>query len=1022
MSLGEYVNGVTEFLATDHRGNGNKAGRPKNAERVQAEVLENALKGIPAAEFMRKLFPEGKPQEFKIDLRSDTWSVRPRERSRGRRPNPKEGRLSLWRHVYGEGSDQQARDWIETLAHPQPVADAVTIQSQSSSVEEERPTPNPIPKSAIKTAPTPDDEQIKCLFEDAMRSRGLIVPKGGVVADGEIQRCDVDKGKAGKNDGAYVLHLDGVPAGGLQNWRDSFGWQDWKHDTARTFTEAEKKAFAARMEKERRDRNLADEQRRDEAAKRASWIWDNAEPAPDTHPYLVKKGVSTHGLRVHKGLLVIPLRDADGNLRSLQFIASDGEKRFLTGGRKSGCFFVIGKSGMLFAASGINPSGKNLIGEGFATMASCYAAADCPAVIAFDSGNLKSVVQALRQKYPDASFTFCADDDAWTEANPGKTKAEEGARTVGGVVAVPTFSGERQKGQTDFNDLHQAEGLGAVANCIKSAVAPADEINNAAAGGKSKSDAIDIDAGIDRLARMKGHEYELVRKEEAKHLGIERVSQLDIFIKKRRAEIAAEARIKERDAELCEPPVPWDEPVDGAQLAAEIANAFRSHVVLPDHTDIALPLWVLHAHAHDAAQISPILAALSPEKRCGKTTLLSVLQELTPNPLLAANITAPAVFRAVEAWRPTLLVDEADTFLEERDELRGVLNSGHNRRSAVIIRVVEIGGEQQPKKFSTWAPKAIAAIKEIPGTLQDRSITIQLRRKLPSEKVQRFRADRVQHLTELCRKAARWALDNIDALREIDAETPDKLHDRAADNWRTLLNIAEHLGGEWPAKARAAALALEGISETDEASDNEALTPGVRLLADCRTIFRNRDAIELSAQDIIRELCDLPENEWCDYRSGKAITSHAFAKLLRPFGIKSSMVTHGEKKGSKVYNISIFKDPWRRYLSHEGGKTGHQSSTISTALKTKDNFPLQSSTVVEDGNSEKHSKNNAVEDVELQNGFFHSSHEGGVFRNGFAHAATDDHSPPKPNGSAHVDGSLDDFGNSLSLAKRSVLL
>jgi putative DNA primase/helicase len=211
----------------------------------------------------------------------------------------------------------------------------------------------------------------------------------------------------------------------------------------------------------------------------------------------------------------------DGNLHSLQFIAQNGEKRFLTGGRKSGCFFVIGKSGMLFAASGINPSGKNLVGEGFATMASCHAAEDCPAVIAFDAGNIKPVAEALGRKYPEGTFVFCADDDAWTEGNPGKTKALEAAEAVGGRVALPAFSGERQQGQSDFNDLHQIEGLDAVRRCFEGA----DEIQSE----------VDLDTEIDRLARLKALDYERVREADAKRLGV-RVSVLDEARKERQRE------------------------------------------------------------------------------------------------------------------------------------------------------------------------------------------------------------------------------------------------------------------------------------------------------------------------------------------------------------------------------------------------------------------------------------------------------------------------------------------------------
>src|SRR6202035_4310171 len=123
-------------------------------------------------------------------------------------------------------------------------------------------------------------------------------------------------------------------------------------------------------------------------------------------------------------------------------------------------------------------------------------------------------------------------------------------------------------------------------------------------------------------------------------------------------------------------PVPWEEPVAGTEVLEELAEAFSHFVALPAGAAWALALWTLHAHAHEASDISPLLIFTSPEKRCGKTTALSILTEVVPRPLPASNITPAAVFRAVEKYTPTLLIDEADSFLADREDLRGILNSG----------------------------------------------------------------------------------------------------------------------------------------------------------------------------------------------------------------------------------------------------------------------------------------------------------------------------------------------------------
>ena len=160
--------------------------------------------------------------------------------------------------------------------------------------------------------------------------------------------------------------------------------------------------------------------------------------------------------------------------------------------------------------------------------------------------------------------------------------------------------------------------------------------------------------------------------------------------------------------------------------------------------------------------ISPRLAVRSPMKRCGKTTLLDVLGCLVMKALPTANVSAAALFRVVEGYRPCLLVDEADTFLAESDDLRGVLNSGH-RRGGSVLRTV--GDDHEPRAFATYAAVAIGLIGTLPDTLADRSISVDLKRKLSSEVTESFRIDRVGHLEVLARKAARWASDNADADR-----------------------------------------------------------------------------------------------------------------------------------------------------------------------------------------------------------------------------------------------------------------
>jgi putative DNA primase/helicase len=156
---------------------------------------------------------------------------------------------------------------------------------------------------------------------------------------------------------------------------------------------------------------------------------------------------------------------------------------------------------------------------------------------------------------------------------------------------------------------------------------------------------------------------------------------------------------------------PLAAPVDGAALLNNLRQVFRRYIVLPKGADIALPLWVLHAWTFDAGEISPFMVLVSPVKRCGKTSVLILLYYLTSRSELASNISPSAIFRYIEEIRPTLLIDEADAFVKDNEELRGILNSGHTKAAANVIRNVEINGEHKPRRFSTWAPKAIATIR-----------------------------------------------------------------------------------------------------------------------------------------------------------------------------------------------------------------------------------------------------------------------------------------------------------------------
>src|SRR5262249_52937880 len=182
-------------------------------------------------------------------------------------------------------------------------------------------------------------------------------------------------------------------------------------------------------------------------------------------------------------------------------------------------------------------------------------------------------------------------------------------------------------------------------------------------------------------------------------------------------------------------PEPWPEAVDGAALLDDLAQTYRRFVSLPDGGAEALALWIVFTYALDAFDMAPILALCSPLKRCGKTTTEDLTAALVQRPLTAANITVAALYRTVEQCAPTLIVDEADTFLLTNLALRGIINSGLPRATASVTRP----GGNKPRLFSPWGARRIALIGRLPATLEDRAIVLPMRRRAPDEAVDRIR-------------------------------------------------------------------------------------------------------------------------------------------------------------------------------------------------------------------------------------------------------------------------------------------
>jgi hypothetical protein len=305
----------------------------------------------------------------------------------------------------------------------------------------------------------------------------------------------------------------------------------------------------------------------------------------------------------------------------------------------------------------------------------------------------------------------------------------------------------------------------------------------------------DTDA-FSSLAQLSPASYDRLRKREGKRLGI-RVETLDAEVARLRAQMR-EDEILHSALLILNSPQPWAESVDGPAVLSAVSARFLHYLVCPPGAADAFTLWTAHTHAFAAFLQSPRLNISSPEPGCGKTTTLDLLATLTPRPLRTENLTAPVLFRLVDQYQPTLLLDEVDAWLWQAEELRGLLNAGH-KRGACAYRCEGDGNAVRP--FKAFAPAALAGIGSLPGTLHDRSIFIPLAKAEPGQVTARLDDHRTEIEKDLCRKLARWAADNFAALKSCDPPLPPTAFNRLADNWRPLFAVAQIAGGNWPSRA-----------------------------------------------------------------------------------------------------------------------------------------------------------------------------------------------------------------------------
>ncbi|MBR7676076.1 DUF3631 domain-containing protein [Streptomyces daliensis] len=367
------------------------------------------------------------------------------------------------------------------------------------------------------------------------------------------------------------------------------------------------------------------------------------------------------------------------------------------------------------------------------------------------------------------------------------------------------------------------------------------------------------------------------------------------------------------------------EPDEGAALLDELRAAIARYVILPSSEALsAVTLWVAASHLQPALQHAPRLAVVGPAKRCGKSRLLDVVTETVHKPLITVNTSPAVVFRAIGDDPPTLLVDEADTIFgsvkaaERNEELRGLLNAGHQRnRPALRIS----GPEHKPQSFPTFAMAALAGIGDLPDTVMDRAVVVRMQRRKDGERVEQFRSRRdIPALHALRDRLSAWLHPQMDTAANVVPEMPVK--DRAADTWEPLVLVAELAGDAWPERARAACVAMCAAEEGQDDESNLKM----RLLQDIRQAFAHfGDPDVLRTQNLLQILVTNTEAPWAEY-GPNGLTPRYLGLLLKDFGIKSANYRFDEGRQAKGFARARFADAWSRYCAEDPESAGRDAS------------------------------------------------------------------------------------------------
>ena len=388
---------------------------------------------------------------------------------------------------------------------------------------------------------------------------------------------------------------------------------------------------------------------------------------------------------------------------------------------------------------------------------------------------------------------------------------------------------------------------------------------------------------------------------------------------------------------------------DGARLLKCISATVSHYMVIDKPLADAVALWCAMTWIHPRLDVAPFLNLTGPTKRVGKSTLLQIVATFVRKPFpVSSAITEAALSRLVSEHEPCLCLDEVDLYLAENPTLKAMLNGSQRRDLAVRVVSVKVEDDWIPHEFCTWCPKLLSGIGELPDTIRDRSIEIRLERAKREEGRPPWRNHKADDLRSLVRGLVRWTDDHTGAILEgrDKVQFPPALHARARDSWESLLAIADQAGGEWPTRARIAAVAASTGTTALGVPDSE------RIVTDVHRVFLGAGLPEsLPTDSIADRLHEMDDAPWSEFGKGNAgLTPNRLARLLRPYNVRPvkfrvKTATH------RGYHLRDLAPVFDRYSTAD-------CSTLAGACSTLENT----------SGTEKHNKINDVAVVPLVEG------------------------------------------------------